>query len=70
MASCCKLTVVPTGKALLQAPVPAATPASTQSMPAGVLTMRPPPVEAVLATTDRTFGTNVAVTLRGASIVV
>ena len=41
-----------------------------QSIPTGVLTIRPPPTEAVLATTDSTFGTKVAVTVRGASIVV
>jgi len=38
-------------------------------MPAGVLVSRPLPLDAPFASTDSMFGTNVAVTVRGASIV-
>lgn len=62
--------IVFTGKLAEQAPVPAVVPARMQSMPAGVLTTRPPPADVTCATTDNTFCTNVAVTTRGACIVV
>jgi len=68
--SCASVTSVPTGKLLLHDPAPGAVPFSRQSIPAGVLTIRPPPTEPAFATTERKFGTNVAVTVRGASIVV
>jgi hypothetical protein len=70
MGSCCSITTVFSGKPAVQAPVPAAAPFSTQSMPAGELTTRPPPREPACATTDSRFGTKVAVTILGASMVV
>ena len=70
VGSCVSVTTVPTGKLVLHAPEPGAVPLRIQSMPAGALTILPPPTEPALATTDRKFGTNVAVTRRGASIVV
>ena len=62
--------IVFTGKLAEQAPVPAVVPARMQSMPAGELTTRPPPADVTCATTDSIFGTNVAITTRGACIVV
>ena len=70
MGSCCNVTTVFSGKPAAHTPLPAAVPISTQSMPAGKLTTRPPPRDAACATTDSRFGTKVAVTTRGASIVV
>ena len=68
--SCESETTVPTAKLALHAPVPAAGPLSVQSIPAGVLTIRPLPSDAALAITERKFGTKVAVTVRGDSIAV
>jgi hypothetical protein len=67
---CVSVTIVPIGKLALHAPLPGAVPFNAQSMPAGVLTMRPPPTDVALAITDRKFGTKVAVIARGVSIVV
>ena len=51
--SCDNETTVPTGKLVLHEPVPGAVPFRMQSMPAGALTILPPPTEPALATTDR-----------------
>lgn len=68
MGCCSSETLVLSAKLAVQAPMPALFPVRVQSMPAGALTIRPPPTDCACATTDNTLGTNVAVTTRGACI--
>ena len=53
IGSCVSVMTVPSGKLVLQAPVPGAVPFSVQSIPAGVLTICPLPTDAAFATIER-----------------